>query len=307
MNRYLKLAFVVQLVVLAALVIVLGLRWKAMRDEPVTPTPPIGTSFEAPDEAQRSTDPASPMPSTGSSPAPEHPPSVPPPEIDEKPAPATEAEPMVLRASTDAAVPDVPEPEPVLPDPVELKNPDPTVESRSTDPLDHVAPAPTGEPEQEAGRSERVSRRSRPKSFTGTPARPHRYFRGLEVSLRRAAGATSTVVQWSGRKPPVALVLQHVELPEGQRFGGLSSWSLQPFEGLERHTAVDRGADQPALSVYLVGAASAHGSPEQSLSASAPDGGARPEAHAAASDGGALPAAPSQPPPSSLYVDGACA
>jgi hypothetical protein len=150
----------------------------------------------------------------------------------------------------------------------------------------------------------RPARRA-PWRFAGTPERPHRYVRGLQVRLERRGPAAAASVEWSGLAPPVSLVLQQVRLREPRWFGGDSAWSVKPFEDLHWKAPLPQG-DGPQLSVFLVGVASAHGISGQALSASAsPDAGAPAETGPAGSASPAPPRAP--PPPATLYVDGACA
>ena len=141
--------------------------------------------------------------------------------------------------------------------------------------------------------------------FAGTPEHPHRYVRGLRVRVDHAGSRPAAVVEWSGLEPPVALVLQQVQLRERRWFGGKSTGAVRPFDDLRQDTPLRAAQDAPSLSVFLVGVASAHVTPaQQNLSASAsPDAGAQ--------DGPTVPEAgpdaPRPPPPSTLYVDGACA
>jgi hypothetical protein len=287
LHRGLKLLFCVQLLALTAVVVFLGVRWTFVSETPVAPEP-VGALEQ---ESQQ----------------PGVEPDLPEAREPEAPAVATMApDPVVLRASR--AIPDVPSPapEPVLPEPEDLRPVTPAFEAPPP-PLGELEPPPTLAPERPSPEVATVPPRRARRTlsrFAGTPDRPHRYVRGLQVRLEHRGSAPAASVEWSGLEPPVSLVLQQVRLHELRWFGGDSAWSVKPFEDLRWKAPVPQ-ADGPELSVYLVGVASAHGIPGQGLAASAsPDAGASAEA---GPDASASPAPPRAPPPATLYVDGACA
>lgn len=311
MNRTLRIIFVAQLAVLAVLVVLLGLRWMGRGtpvDSPVDFTPetvtlPSPEVPEAPLEAESGPELQEAEPLED----PQHPAEA------EMPADAPE----VLRASLSRAqpaeelapVPPAPPPEPALlttrpsgepatpvpasPEPATLETPRPAV----------AVPAISPRPER------------RVPAFLGrgTPERPHRFVRGLEVRWVYGDDPDQAVVRWSGLKPRVPLTLQRVDYQDPLWFGGTTTASVKPFDDYEFEQSFAPAASRKGarLTIFLAsGASEADAMTTRSASASEVHGtGAGP----APTDVQATPLPDlgnpdtGSPLPPTLYVDGACA
>jgi hypothetical protein len=314
LSRGVKIAFVLQLLVLAGAVVVLAVRWREQTSEP--PTPAIPAPVSAPD--------AGPPPgdrlSLGSSQAGAE--TAPSRGIgDDRGGGSTDADgtqaerapaepvlpdegggPMVLEAST--AIPS-PTPAPNAQEalePGELRPaPEPAVSQRRPPEAARV-PQPARAPSRQVHALPQP--RPRPARFApGTPERPLIYVRGLEVwEPDRSQHGSSPIVHWSGRQPVGPARLLQVSFLDTRWFGGATHASSRPFERGYQSVAPSEGT----LSAFLVIDADLPGpEPPQRPTLTAGDAPqTSPDrietAEAGRGDG------PRGPPPSMLYADGAC-
>jgi hypothetical protein len=316
LSRGVKIAFVLQLLVLAGAVVLFALRWSEQTSEP--PIPAIAAPASVPGaDPDPGSDPSAGNPGT------EPEPNQAPHRIGEEPAPPS-AEPDGTAAE--------PAPDPVLPEdsggPLVLEasstlpTPGPPTTQKTEEPPEPRALRPAPEPAHDtspptAGPAPQPAQarakplpelpgaRPRPARFApGTPERPLRYVRGLEIwQPRPGRYGSSAVVHWSGRQPPAGTVLLRVSILDSQWFGGETRSSSRGFEG--GYQSVPRAEE--ALSAFLVTDAQLPDSEtpqpptltaDDAPRASSPDHVET--AEAGSGDGSRAP------PPSMLYADGAC-